>query len=97
LRAARLQARSFLQSLDYQVETAEVRVIDYYGRSGFPADLTVTRHELDAAFKVPVAGTVEAMTGILQRSLHREVPQLLKLALNAVEDGALRSVSLRTR
>lgn len=80
LLAAKLQGKSFLRTLGYEVESVEAFVVDWCGRSAFPPSLTVTREGVDALFGVPVTATVEAMTGVMRRELRDALPRLLELA-----------------
>ncbi|MCK9913328.1 hypothetical protein MXD81_29520 [Microbacteriaceae bacterium K1510] len=78
LKAARLVLASYVKQAGYgPVETVTSAVIDYFGGSGFEADFTLTREQLDLHFGVPVAATVDAMTDTVRETLRSELPRLL--------------------
>lgn len=79
LRAGQLQGKAYLRTLGYEVREVNTKIIDYYGRSRFKPDLTITQRELDAYFKVPVVATVEAVTNVIRRRLHADLPRLIGL------------------
>ncbi len=93
LQCARLQLRSFLQPrYGCELNAYNSVLIDYYGRSGFPAALTVTREGIDALFGVPVMHLVDGVTARFRTELLRVVPRLLTIAQNMVTaetDGSL--------
>ena len=53
-------------------------MIDYYGASGFDADFTITRHQIDEHFDVPVVAMVDAMTQAARDALEVELPALFE-------------------
>jgi hypothetical protein len=79
LRAVRLVLASFVEQLGYgPIETTTSAVIDYYGASGFDAQFTITRNQIDEHFDVPVVATVDAMTAAVRDALEEELPRLFE-------------------
>jgi hypothetical protein len=79
LRAVRLVLASFVDQLGYgPIKTATSAVIDYYGASGFDAHFTITRHQIDEHFDVPVVAMVDAMTKAARDALEVELPALFE-------------------
>lgn len=79
LRAVRLVLASFVEQLGYgPIETTTSAVIDYYGASGFDAQFTITRDQIDGHFEVPVVATVDAMTATVRDTLEAELPALFE-------------------
>ncbi|MBS0248400.1 MAG: hypothetical protein JSR61_17430 [Proteobacteria bacterium] len=77
LRAARLVLASYVGQAGYgRMETVTSGVIDYYGSSGFTAEFTLSKDQLDDHFGVPVVATVDAMTAALQDELKAALPRL---------------------
>jgi hypothetical protein len=85
LRAARLVLASYVRQRGYgPVESATSAVIDYFGGSGFDADFTLTRDQLDEHFAVPVVATVDAMTATVREALQAELPRLFLPVLDGL-------------
>jgi hypothetical protein len=85
LRAARLVLASYVHQLGYgPIESVTSAVIDYFGGSGFEADFTVTRDQLDAHFGVPVVAMVDAMTATVREALEAELAGLLGPVLDGM-------------
>jgi hypothetical protein len=85
LRAARLVLASFVnQHGDGPVESVTSAVIDYFGGSGFEAEFTLTRDQLDEHFGVSVAATVDAMTATVREALEAELPRLFRPVLDGM-------------
>ena len=79
LRAVRLVLASFVDQLGYgPIKTATSAVIDYYGASGFDPHFTITRHQIDEHFDVPVVAMVDAMTKAARDALEVELPALFE-------------------
>ncbi len=88
LLAGSLQVASHLKAKSIKVKSVDARVIDYYGRSGFPDHLRITGDQLDAYFKAPVKPLVDAVLGGVRARLFEFVPDLLNVALaDARGDG----------
>lgn len=89
LACARLQLASYLRTL-LGIKLAHYRchVIDFYGRSGFREELTVTRDGLDALFGVPVTPTIDAALGALEARVLARVPPMLQIAQERLADRA---------
>ena len=78
LQSSRLVLASYLRKEGYgTIEDVSARVIDYYGASGFPSDIALTRNQLDEHFGVPVVATVETMTAAMSDELDQALPRLL--------------------
>lgn len=77
LLCGRLQLKAFLKTLGILVRRCESWVVDYYGRSGFRPDLTVTREGLDQLFGVPVVATTEAAARAMRAGMLQRLPQFL--------------------
>ena len=52
-------------------------VVDYYGRSGFRPDLTVTREGLDQLFGAPVVATTDAAARAMRAGMLQRLPRFL--------------------
>jgi hypothetical protein len=91
LRAARLVLASYVRQRGHgPVDTVTSAVIDYFGGSGFEAEFTLTRDQLDGHFGVPVIATVDAMTATVREALQAELPRLFRPVL----DGLVPTVGL---
>lgn len=89
LACARLQLASYLRTLlGIKLKTYRCHVIDFYGRSGFRDELTVTRDGLDALFGVPVTPTIDAALGALEARVLARVPPMLQIAQERLADRA---------
>jgi hypothetical protein len=85
LRAARLVLASYVRQLGHgPVESVTSAVIDYFGGSGFEAEFSLTRDQLDGHFGVPVVATVDAMTATVRDALQAELPHLLRPVLDGM-------------
>jgi hypothetical protein len=85
LRAARLVLASYVRKLGYgPIESVTSAVIDYFGGSGFKAEFTLTRDQLDAHFGVSVVATVDAMTATVREVLDAELLGLLGPVLDGM-------------
>jgi hypothetical protein len=85
LRAARLVLASYVRQAGYgPVDSVTSAVIDYFGGSGFEADFTLTRDQLDGHFGVPVIATVDAMTATVREALEAELPRLFGPVLDGL-------------
>lgn len=77
LLCGRLQLKAFLKTLGIPVRRCESWVVDYYGRSGFRPDLTVTREGLDQLFGVPVVATTDAAARAMRAGMLQRLPRFL--------------------
>jgi len=97
LRAVRLVLASYLSTCGYPgIKTVVTGIIDYYGRSKFADDLTITRMTIDQRFGVPVAATVDAMTEALRQALDCVLPDLFARAMPTVTDDADHLTAVRS-
>lgn len=81
LLAGSLQVASYLKAKGIAVKSVDARVIDYYGRSGFPDAIRVTGEQLDAYFNAPVKPLVDSVLEGVRARLFAFVPDLLNVAL----------------
>lgn len=89
LACARLQLASYLRTLlGIKLRTYRCHVIDFYGRSGFRDQLTVTRDGLDHLFGVPVTQTIDAALAALEARMLARVPPMLQIAQERLADRA---------
>jgi hypothetical protein len=85
LRALGFTLASWLRREGYRmVDSALVMVIDYYGQSGFPKDLTIDRNELDDFFGLPITAEVDAMTEAMRAAIDVEIRRLLEPILRTM-------------
>ena len=77
LLCGRLQLKAFLKTLGIPVRRCESWVIDYYGRSGFRPELTVTREGLDQLFGVPIVATTDATARAMRLGMLQRLPRFL--------------------
>lgn len=77
LLCGRLQLKAFLKTLGIPVRRCEIWVIDYYGRSGFRPELTVTREGLDQLFGVPIVATTDATARAMRLGMLQRLPRFL--------------------
>jgi hypothetical protein len=85
LRALGFTLASWLRREGYRmVDSALVMVIDYYGQSGFPKDLTIDRNELDDFFGLPITAEVDAMTEAMRAAIDVEIRRLLEPILQTM-------------
>lgn len=78
LLCGRLQLKAFLKTLGIPVTRCESWVVDFYGRSRFRPDLTVTREGLDQLFGVPIVATTDAAARAMRRGMLRRLPMFLE-------------------
>lgn len=76
-RAAAMIVKGMVTARGRPVNSVDVIVIDYYGRSGISAGTLVTGQELDRFFEVPVTGIVEAMTRRVSDGVEKRVSEWL--------------------
>jgi hypothetical protein len=81
LQAGGLQVKALLKARGLKVRRVDAKVIDYYGHSGFHDDLRITGDQLDAYFKAPVRGMVEALLTEVSEQARRHIRPLLESAL----------------
>jgi DNA-binding transcriptional regulator YdaS (Cro superfamily) len=85
LRALGFTLASWLRREGHRmVDSALVMVIDYYGQSGFPKDLTIDRNELDDFFGLPITAEVDAMTEAMRAAIDAEIRRLLEPILRTM-------------
>ena len=85
LRALDFTLPSYVRHLGYEgIEVGAVAVIDYYGQSGFPSDLTLTREDLDDYFKLEIVSVVEAMTDAMHDAADVALKNLLVPVYNSM-------------
>lgn len=89
LACARLQLASYVRTLlGIKLKSYRCHVIDFYGRSGFRDELTVTRDKLDALFGVAVTPTIDAALAALETQMLARVPPMLQIAQERLADRA---------
>jgi len=85
LRALGFTLASWLRQQGYRmVDSALAMVIDYYGQSGFPRDITLDRTELDDFFEAPIVAEVERMTQAMRAAIDAETWLLLQPILRTM-------------
>jgi len=85
LRAMGFTLASWLRQQGYRmIDSALAMVIDFYGQSGFPKDITVDRTELDDFFEVSVVAEVERMTEVMRATIDAEIRCLLQPILRTM-------------
>ena len=96
LACARLQLASYLRTLlGIKLKHYRCHVIDFYGRSGFRDELTVTREGLDNLFGVPVIPTIDAALSALEARMVARVPPMLQIAQERLADRTAEPVPRR--
>lgn len=78
LLCGQLQLKSFLNTVGIPVKRCESWVVDYYGRSRFRPDLTVTREELDRLFGVQIVAITDAAARAMRSGMLQRLPLFLK-------------------
>lgn len=81
MKAIRMVLASYLKKLGHNVDYVTTAVIDYYGGSGFPREIKLTREDLDAHFEMPVVNNIEAMTAALRNAMEVHLQTLLSTPL----------------
>lgn len=83
-----MQVASYLKAMGIKVRSVDARVVDYYGRSGFPDQLRITGDQLDAYFRAPVRALIDAVLEGVRGRLFAFVPDLLNVALSDARGGS---------
>ena len=78
LLCTRMLARSYAESLGYQVHGADAKAIFFYGQHRFPEELALVSADLDDHFGVPVTGLVSAATTYFQQRISAALPAVVK-------------------
>jgi hypothetical protein len=77
MKAIRMVLASYLKKLGHNVDYVTTAIVDYYGASGFPREIKLTREDLDAHFEMPVVTNIEAMTAALRNAMEVRLQTLL--------------------